>query len=1292
MTVNYDLLTLAQLQVEVNESVTKIQSRVDSDIDALGVDDVEDNDETRQEVADDIETASGGALPAAEYVAKASAPSYTPSSSTPFARVLDDGKRELMTVAASNINVFTRLSLVRAQDLITDIEALLSQIEAEAAQLQIAAAAGLLLPPNRSEVSELRGRLSTVKSESDQAVIDLRSGKARRDAARRQLGDIDDVVQQGQNRVDGRFLEPMTSVPSGTPPGNVNDAFITASPNSLTLSRQAQRPTKVSQTFVESIGILEASALERIGYIALCMAISSLNTQDQTRQRAERLFEKLKSLVQQLMDSLESGFIATLQTNLHELAADVIDNIADAIQDKLDAFDLFLSTSAPRIPTFVTTVSSVGEAPELPITESLAAQCDLSFQSFCDMQGLLEVAKSLDAELGLVQPRAPAIGRARLVLVAEAADLERPLTPPPDQEARLILSQDVGTGAVQVVARFPRADVRPEISAPAPVLSGFLSEAAGAGAVSLLVTGLAENVASLGSVIVNPGPLQETLRYSSWETEAGDKRFTLIDTPASSLAFGAPVEVSGEQRNTFQDAFTANRVINGGPGTMVLSDDGARRERLRYLSSSFDADTGDYTFVIDTGSTPVVAAPDHKLTVLCRPAGNERQILYKDTAFTSLLAAAERFKVVGDEITHLTNNNFDFTSGGTFVVDDVDDYDSSGNNVWRLTVGNDRVPLELDPVGTVLSGTNTKLKLKTAFHGGDQSRVVLARVPRLATPVGSSKARVRLDRRRRDDLRVSNLAIGATAAINGRVILDGGGGTSKVSGFSASITSPGASDTDQTLTPAAPIVRGDEAAMPGPGAVIEVQGGRSMFSTRVTSADAVSQTLAYDLPQRSGTVSVSNTSVAHPDGLYGIGETRVIDGTGTSFLSEYVVGDYTKVDGVAGVYKVIEVRSNTEMVVDPEIGAFTAGSDHYIAAPSGIVSRAFTVHRTPQETIDFVSVTNVDGDLFDLNLSSPTVFSHSLQEADVPTSVQILPEDSVNAFRAKFSNANESVKPRFDGSVVPPGTTTLRAEFEEPAAQALLGVFVENASTIILPDGRSISTASPNTPDTDLVYSFDISSNPLTAPLAAGDVIEVETTSVFDQLKTLFPDTSWSKPFDDALALVLDELGTMESKLCRLLGGRPQNLAIAALAVQGAVTTARLALVPIRLLLASMALGLPESETVARVRTRFESVGMDAAVDAVDDGDVTKISGMTPSSATREGQAREALSAYRDEIQDVRKTQVADSMIATLSGREQDKAYLADFNRPFSEIAKDKLDNEEEAIDNLKADAEEITS
>lgn len=1193
----------------------------------------------------DVEQATDGNLGADDYAAKHDAPVLTTPNASQFQITFEDTRRQLMFEGADNLNAFTRQALIRALELIEDIDALLGEMAAEAGKVSVAAAAGLLVPPEREDVVGLRTQTAEVQTQTVKAADGLRSAQARRDAAKRHLqtDPLVPVATPDQGKVDHRFLEPLAEKPD-SPPTTLNDGYVAASRTAPSLQTQAQATGRVDQRLTTATASLQTSVLDRVGHIAICMAIASLDQSQQDKARALRLFNQLAALVTSIQESMGAGFLSQMQGAFQELIAKDLDNVAGFIQKKLDAFDTWLALAAKSLPTFVSIVDNIGDrASDLPILENLASYCDLNMTSFCQAQGLLEIAKSLDAEVAKFAPRSPALGRVNLLVLAPPANDYRPPEPVPDRETDMYL---VAVSGTDLVARLPYADVRRHHTQPAPPFAGTLNEAATTGALSLKVIWPgSEKPAHLGQVTINPGfPTQQVLRYSLYDSGT----FTLIDPVTTTVPAGTSVSITGEQRDNFQAGFEPSPNITGSPGALEIEGVGELRETLAYTSSDFDTASGRYTFHLTTA--PTVA---HSFNILCRPQ-TSKKLLFKSGA--DMRTLAQRFRVVGNEVRHQTIGNFDFT---TDMV--VADYGPGGQYLLVLDI--DGLGVEINPATS--TPTTGMLRLQAgAYYDGDLDNIALSRVPRTTM---TDKILVQLDGQQKKDLLVDTLTAGDTStAVTGRVIADGGEGTTRANGTTTAIW--GTTSEVQMLTVKEPLVMGDEATM-----TIEVQGAVSRFTAIVTSVNTATKQIICRSVAKAGQVSV--------DG----GDPTKLIGTDTKFLNEFQVGDHVHVQDTGVVRTIVGITDNTHMQLDVAV-VVVSGKDLFIVAPAGTpMVKSFSVLRTPREDdLTFTSITNVDDSLYTLDLPAITSRAHGLQDPEIKPSVRVISQTRRD-YLDHFADIDENKVPRFDGKSVPPGINVVRAELALPE-YALFQRPLVLLATKVWAQGRELPLTSVT--ESGGEYTLTLT-DALTFPLVDGEVVYVETTSLADQIAVTFPST-WSQPFDEFFVEIAKLLREWESKLCRLLQGRPLDIGITATAVAVVLSTVRLALLPLRFGLEMMIAGLGPSDTIDQALKTFDNTGMDAAAEITRSGDILGLATLTVSTATSEGQTREAIKQYQQEIPWTTESRTADELASALTAQEYDKHLLAEHRRPHKDIVKDQIVKRVEAAKVIKSKAERI--
>lgn len=1237
MTTTSDISTLDQLRTLVREKIQDILDKAEKNAEALGIDlDTSVGDPLVQISAGDVEEESGGALASEDYERANKSAAISSQSDDDFKLVFETTQMELVTDASENLNAYTRQSLTKAKEFVDDLDALAAEIASEAAKISIASAAGLYVPPQHDDIVELRATAQQTQERAEESANDLRSAQARRISAKRELktDDLYPVATDHINDVPQRYFEEtVVSTPEEGAPMDVNQSLTVAGRSGL--DGQSTRLGRADAKLKESTAILQASALDKLQYIAVCMAMDSLTTSTSTKARAERVYSKFTDVIGTILSTLDAGFLRTLQTNVQELAADRIESLADTLQDKLDSIDTWLALNQPELPTFVSLVENIGDTiSDTPILESLAAQCDLRMTSFCESQNLLEVAKGLDAGLGIVLPRiSPILGRVRLEVVApEQEGLDRPVEQAPDLETSMLL---VSISGSDVTARLRRQDILSDFVTETPIVSGgVLAADVLAGATSFGVTGADANIASQGTVTVDG----IDYRYSKYLANT----FSLIDPATTLHAASTAVQATGEIRDTFVDAFAKTSNIHGGEGKLILEADGETREKIHYASSDFD--DGEYTFHLD--SPP---AYGHAFTVSGRPHRKSKTILFKGT---DLLTNADRFKVTGDQVTKDGEASYDFSA----II--ASEY--LGTGPYRLLIGNSDYGVE---VASVAVGAIT---LAESFYDGNQTNVILSRVYATTAPA-TTTVRFDLDQRQRFDVDVLDLVQGTSKALSARVTLGAGGDTKRVSSQTSSITNSG---TTLTLTPVKPLVMGDEF-----GFAIEVQSGVRSFRSAVTAVGT--GTLSCLMAKRLGTVTIIGAAVT---------------GVNTKFKTEFTAGDYVYAVGSA-VAKITDIADDTTMTLNSSPGD-VAGADVYITPPvnalvGGAARRTINVWRTPREVRDVVSVARsaVDEALFEFTLSLATTYAHDLQEPTIVPGVQIV-SDNIQGFLTHFSSANDNVIPRFDPNIVPPNSVTVKTVLENPDAATIYDPFVLVATQLWAKE-RALDVAGVfKNPDDTYVFTLVAPGTPF--PLADGEIVEVETTDIFDQFKLTFG-TGWSTEFDTFFAVIGGYLEDMNKKLCLLLTGRPQDLAWTAAAITAAVLTFRVVLFTLSITLQTMILALASSTILKESIDTFEKSGMDAAAERAKNGDIEEITKMTPETATSEGQARVVVDDYKQKLVLSPDAQIADDMASAIVSNDTDKRLLAAVRRPYTEIVADEKNRKVIAAKGLELKSEMIT-
>lgn len=1222
--------TLDDIKSRAVEKARDLRDKADQDARALGLETIDSStNPSSVKAAEDISAASDGAISTDFYFQTRNPPDIS-RSPTALGQMVEDAQRQLLTEASQNLNAFTRQTLVSLRDRLKQFELILSDMNSEMAQISLMAASQLILPPLKDEVADVRDRTQTVKDLAAVVAQDLRASRSRRAAAAQAAGNIPAAHVDGTGR---------SIVATAAP-----DHYVTARQSALDLKIQEEARGMSGDRLERATKELTSTVLGKASYVALCATMASLSRNRSSLSRAQALYKKIDADVKKLLGSLDANFVAGLQMSVQESAAKMLEDTASLLQNKLDAVNNWLGLVVPPLPTFTSTLRELGSPlPKTPLSDAVANYCDLNMATFCSAQGLLEIASEIDAKLAEFNPRAPALGVVRLLCVPpDESDLPRPAVKrTPDRETEMFLCADVGPGANTIRARVARAQTEPGQVLEPPTLSGLVAQDT-TSEWSVKITNLSQdNIATVGGTItIDTGPMQQVLRYASFDD---DLVFSLIDPLPHPLAAGAQVLVKGEQRDTFQSAFAPSPNIHGGAGKLTLAGDGEASETLEYSGSTFDTVEGQHIFAL---TSPALAPTVHKFTVLGRPHPQAHELLYKTADMTK---TARRFRVRGLEITCQDDPDFDFTQGGLVTINRAQDYDQGGE--YRLCpgstscLGDNAMGLMLDSAMCRLTGLGTKLALYSPI--GDLDNIPLSRVRKPTTTIF-----FRLDDRAKADLLVTNLAQGQTStSVTGRMIIDCGQATSHVTDVSRSLTG----DITQTLTSASEVVRGDET-----GLEIKVQSGPTTFTARVKEADTSTQTLTYDAPLLAR-VDVAGNKITSPDPL------------------TVVVGDFVYIQDL-GRRTVTKVIGPREIEVDGTPGTMTS-KDLHIVADQG---KTFSIHRLPQETLEFTAIKNIDNHVYEFVTPDVPRFRHGIQISSISPTLRIVPNE-IKEYLSYFEDEQANVRPRFDGETTPPGSLVVKAELEQPSWAWVADPIIASATSVRI-RGRTLPL--DYTSKSGDLYRLRLTNN-LPWALVRGEVLEIPTTSIFDMIPTVFG-SQWAKPFDDFFAQVAEHLKTMGLKLCRILSGRPLDVAVNTAAVTALILSVRAANQLIIISLELMIAGLAPSDVLARIQLELSESGLDAAADLVASGDVEGIALLTPDQATGEGAARKAIEDYRNEIYTSTQVPILDRMIYALTAREYDKSLMVDVNRDYRELARSKIEGQQNAARALETEAETV--
>jgi hypothetical protein len=404
-------------------------------------------------------------------------------------------RQQVLSQMSTGADQLLVIALQEAVSLIDDLRALVDEIGLNAIQMGLAAASGVLIPPTSDDLDDYSDEVKEAQSQARLVGRDLANARARREAAR-----------TGQLVATATPTEREDAV-------DVNGSFVTAGNNSAT------RPGTSTNQAQQLQEMLRAPILTRLHYVAICTALAQLSSSRAAQQKAQRIHTKLKTLIDQIKRVLDEGFLGVLQDSIQERANAAVTGLVDTLQSKLDAIDAFTKTIAGLPGALVSTVSAIGDiGDQTPLLNSLGTLCGIKGSRFCDFQGLLDIASSLDGDLGLKFPKLPMVGRIQLALVVSGQDQVATIPVIPGQQAELILVEASPAGSTQIKAKFS-GDDRPTTTNSA----GGTSErpdAFGNGAGSLTLR--------------SPGAsVSETVRYTSVTFSNGVYTFNLA-TPLAS--------------------------------------------------------------------------------------------------------------------------------------------------------------------------------------------------------------------------------------------------------------------------------------------------------------------------------------------------------------------------------------------------------------------------------------------------------------------------------------------------------------------------------------------------------------------------------------------------------------------------------------------------------------------------------------------------------------------------------------------------------------------------------------
>lgn len=372
----------------------------------------------------------------------------------------NEGRRRFAAALASGVDQVAQHFVQGMADLIDQLAELNSQVGAEAAELSASAAASLLVPVNPEDFDSFSAEIEEARVLARTTRAELENSVARRKAVKASEDGTDTDLSPELLTVPGRHLERAEL----TPVEGQDEVGV-----ALVAGRPGQSRASIARNQVERLReITKAPMLNRISYVAICGSIGNLSRLREITARATSTVKSLLEARDGILNVLSGDFAIDVQTELEKRAAEAVGTAEGILQEVAD-FAAGFRGLQPGLPgPFVSTVNAIGDVPSSgPVLSAVSSICGLKAEKFCGLQGVIEVAKSLDIELGL-DVEVPAMnGTSQMTLDAPEASQAPPEQVSPGQEADLIL---VSLSGNTLVARFSRE------SAPVAFSNGVFTE------------------------------------------------------------------------------------------------------------------------------------------------------------------------------------------------------------------------------------------------------------------------------------------------------------------------------------------------------------------------------------------------------------------------------------------------------------------------------------------------------------------------------------------------------------------------------------------------------------------------------------------------------------------------------------------------------------------------------------------------------------------------------------------------------------------------------------------------
>lgn len=684
-------------------------------------------------------------------------------------------------------------------------------------------------------------------------------------------------------------------------------------------------------------------------------------------------------------------------------------------------------------------------------------------------------------------------------------------------------------------------------------------------------------------------------------------------------------------------------VLKGGPGRVVLGGEGEQTEVIDYDSSTFDGDT--YTINLSAAT-----AEDHGPVLLAQADVRRNTILFKSDDPT---LPAKRVKV-----THANENIIEAYNG------DINFLSHSLSPGDKIILGQDQIPVEIAAV------YSSSIELTEKYWGYPTERAVLS----LYEPdieAGSTTFRTRINPAQQRNLSVSS---------PGKVILG--------NAETYSIRRDSEGDTFSNVTGIRCLAPIFEPQVLCPGFLVKVYDEAGFVEFKIASVATDRRSCTWATPvdgdsRHLGTVQVVSSGTSLDGTLYG---NEIGNKLKENAWVELSHGGFAQVDTIPNKY------TATLKTAVSGGDAFNVSAYRTVYAPESAGLRlSFNVSGPLREELEYSSVTPVSGDIFDINLDSPTVKNHRHGSVIVEGTSRTVPQDTEDLVASATPGDL-----RIDPDVWPVGSTVLKGTLADlsiitdPYRSSSLNELNLPGTIYINGDELRHEGALPiNPPGSDGRYEF-ILTVPTVVSYARATPFEVDALSALDLINEAIT-ADWASPFDDWLSGVAESVSLAKEQLCRMLSGREQDMTDTFAALAVASLTIDPIMRGILSLLDMLLLGAPATTEVDATISELDGAGADKSSSALKTGDVSTFLATPSSKASTPGEAVNLISEHREAAGDFVTAKALGTLQARLHAEDANARLVADFQDGYKTAAKEDSARSIRSVKNLRDEAGKLT-